>query len=63
MASEPQATSQPERAAPDAVEMPRPTVAPFVLAFGLALLLAGVALGLAFFLVGVVVCVAGLGLW
>jgi hypothetical protein len=63
MASEPQPTSQPEGAAPEAVEMPRPTVAPFVLAFGMALLVAGVPLGLGFLVVGVVVVVAGLGLW
>jgi len=46
-----------------AVEMPRPTVAPLVLALGLALLAAGVLLGLAFFVVGAVVVVAGLGMW
>ena len=62
MASEPRATPQPEApAAPDAVEMPRPTVAPLVLALGLALLAAGVALGLAFLVVGAVVVVVGLG--
>ena len=35
-------------AAPDSVEMPRPTAAPLVLALGMTLLAAGVALGLAF---------------
>jgi hypothetical protein len=63
MTSEPQATSQPEGTAPDAVEMPRPTVAPFVVVFGLTLVAAAVALGLAFLAVGAVVLVAGLGIW
>jgi hypothetical protein len=61
MASEPQATPQP--AAPDAVEMPRPTVAPLVLALGMALVAAGVAFGPAFLVVGALVLVAGLGIW
>jgi hypothetical protein len=43
--------------------MPRPTVAPFVVAFGLTLLASAVALGLAFLAVGAVVLVAGLGMW
>jgi hypothetical protein len=63
MTGEPQSTSQSEGGAPEAVEMPRPTAAPVVLAFGMALLFAGVALGLAFFVVGLVVVVTGLGLW
>jgi hypothetical protein len=63
MASDPQTTPQPEEAAPDAVEMPRPTVAPVVLAVGLALLAAGVPFGPGFVVVGAVVAVAGLGLW
>jgi hypothetical protein len=63
MVSEPQATNQPEGTAPDAVEMPRPTVAPFMVAFGLTLMAAAVALGLAFLAVGAVVLVAGLGIW
>jgi hypothetical protein len=63
MASEPQAPSQPERDTPDAVEMPRPTVAPFVLAFGMALLAAALALGPGFLVVGLAVLVTGLGLW
>jgi hypothetical protein len=62
MASEPQLTP-PEKAGPDAVEMPRPTVAPLVLATGLTLLAAGVPLGLGFLTVGAVVVVAGLSLW
>jgi hypothetical protein len=56
MASEPQQT-------PDAVEMPRPTAAPLALAVGLTLAAAGVAFGTAFFVVGGVVFVAGLGVW
>jgi hypothetical protein len=43
--------------------MPRPTVAPLVLAVGLSLLAAGVPLGLGFLVVGAVVLVAGLGIW
>jgi hypothetical protein len=50
-------------AAPDSVEMPRPTAAPLVLALGMALLAAGVALGLGFLVVGAVVVAAGLGMW
>jgi hypothetical protein len=64
MTSEPQATPQPAGpAAPDSVEMPRPTAAPLVLAVGLALLAAGVPLGLGFLVVGAVVAVAGLSIW
>jgi hypothetical protein len=63
MASEPQALPQSEEAGKDAVEMPRPTAAPFVVAFGLTLLGAGVPLGLGFLVVGAVVLGAGLGLW
>jgi hypothetical protein len=43
--------------------MPRPTAAPFVLALGMALLAAGVALGMVFFVVGAAVLVAGLSIW
>ena len=50
-------------AAPDSVEMPRPTAAPLVLALGLALLAAGVGFGTAFFVVGAAVLVTGLGIW
>src|SRR5260370_13310257 len=63
MASEPQLTPPPEEAAQHSVEMPRPTVAPLVLALGLALLAAGVILGLGFLVVGAAVVVAGLGIW
>src|SRR5260370_980399 len=55
---------QPEEpAAPDSVGMPRPTAAPLMLALGLTLLAAGVALGPAFLVVGAVVVVAGLSMW
>jgi hypothetical protein len=64
MASEPQAPWQPEGlAAPEAVEMPRPTAAPLVLALGITLIAAGVAFGPAFYVVGGVVLVAGLRIW
>ena len=64
MASDAQAWPQPEApAAPDSVEMPRPTAAPLVLALGITLLAAGVALGTGFLVVGAVVVVAGLSLW
>lgn len=43
--------------------MPEPTVAPLVLALGVALLGAGVALGTAFLVVGIAVLAVGLGLW
>ena len=46
-----------------AVEMPEPTVAPLVLSLGLAMFAAGVITGPAFFLVGAVVLLYGLGLW
>jgi hypothetical protein len=45
------------------IEMPKPTVAPLVLAVGIALAAMGVAASLAFLFVGVVVFVAGLGMW
>jgi hypothetical protein len=64
MASESQATPPPPGpAVPDAVEMPRPTAAPLVLALGMVLIAAGVPFGLTFFVVGAVLVVAGLGLW
>jgi hypothetical protein len=64
MASEPQTTPQPEGPpAPDAVELPRPTAAPLVLALGLTLLAAGVPLGLGFLVTGALVVVAALSLW
>src|SRR5262249_21808240 len=45
------------------VEMFRPTAAPLILALGLTLVAAGVAFGTAFFVVGAVVFVAGIGIW
>ncbi len=64
MASESQAMPQPERpVVPESIEMPQPTAAPLVLALGLTLLAAGVALGTAFLVVGAVVVVTGLGIW
>jgi hypothetical protein len=43
--------------------MPRPTIAPLVLAVGITLLAAGWALGTAFMIVGAAILVAGLGMW
>jgi hypothetical protein len=63
MASESQGTPPVDPAAPAAVEMPRPTAAPLVLALGMTLVAAGVAFGPTFFVVGAVLVVAGLGLW
>jgi hypothetical protein len=60
MASEPQPEGP---VVPDAVEMPRPTVAPLVLALGLTLLAAGVAFGPGFLVVGALVVVAAISLW
>jgi hypothetical protein len=45
------------------IEMPKPTAAPLVLAVGIALSAMGVAASLAFLCVGVIVFVAGLGMW
>jgi hypothetical protein len=45
------------------IEMPKPTVAPLVLALGIALMAMGLAASLAFLLVGVVVFIAGLAMW
>jgi hypothetical protein len=64
MASDAQRMPQPEdSAAPGSVVMPRPTAAPLVLAVGLTLLGAGVALGLLFLVVGAVLLVTALGIW
>ena len=55
---------QPEdSAAPGSVDMPRPTAAPVVVAAGLTLLGAGVALGPLFLVVGAVLLVAALAIW
>src|SRR5262249_19679800 len=50
-------------AAQDSIEMARPTAAPLVLALGMDLLAPGVALGLAFIVVGAVVIVESLSIW
>jgi hypothetical protein len=64
MASDAHTWPEPEAsAAPDSVEMPRPTAAPVVLALGITLLAAGVAFGSAFLVVGAAVVVTGLSFW
>ncbi len=64
MASDAKTWPQPDAsAAPDSVEMPRRTAAPLVLALGITLLAAGVALGTGFLIVGAAVVVAGLSIW
>ena len=45
------------------VEVPRPTVAPMVLALGMAMLASGIATSPAFLVVGAAVLIFGLGLW
>ena len=47
----------------DGLEMPRPTVAPLVLAAGVSLLGAGIVFGLALMIVGAVILAVGLGIW
>lgn len=47
----------------DAIELPAPTVAPLVFALSIALLAAGVAMSLAFVAVGAVLFVVGLSMW
>lgn len=47
----------------DAIELPAPTVAPLVLALSIALLAAGVAMSLAFLVVGALLFVVGLSMW
>lgn len=64
MASAPLETPPNESPAPPgSVHMPRPTAAPLVLALGMAVLAAGVPLGVGFFVVGALVVVAGLSIW
>src|SRR5271166_3720167 len=64
MASDAKIWPQPEApAVPDSVEMPRPTASPLVLALGITLLAAGVALGTGILVAGAVVVVAGLSIW
>jgi hypothetical protein len=47
----------------DSVEMPRPTVAPMMLALGIILLAAGAPLGLPLLIVGALVLITGLCIW
>ena len=47
----------------DAVEMPRPTAAPLVMAVGIALTALGIFTSLVFVAVGAIVCLMGLGTW
>lgn len=61
MASEPHAMKEPDGL--DAVEMPRPTIAPLTLSLGLALVAAGVAMSVTFLIVGALILVIALGLW
>ena len=61
MSGDPEVISHDESS--ESVEVPRPTVAPMVLARGMALLAAGVATNAAFMVVGVVISISGLGLW
>src|SRR5262245_48322800 len=63
MASDPETTPAEGLVPPESMEMPRPTAAPFVLAVGLALLAAGVALGPLFLVGGAVLLVAALSIW
>jgi hypothetical protein len=48
---------------PDVVEMPKPTAAPMILATGIVMMGAGVALSLALSAIGALVFIAGLGAW
>src|SRR5262245_58610401 len=50
-------------ASSESIDMPRPTAAPLVLAVGISLAAMGLATSLAFLFVGIVVFVAGLGMW
>lgn len=64
MVSEHQSKPELENAdGPGSVDMPRPTIAPLVLAMGLTLLAAGVPLGPVFVLVGAAVVITGAGMW
>src|SRR5437870_3558049 len=48
---------------PNAIEMPEPTVAPLVLAAGMAMLASSLIAGLALLVVGGVILCIGLGMW
>jgi hypothetical protein len=55
--------SHPQAREHDAVEMPRPTAAPLVLAAGIAAMAVGWATSIVFVIVGAVIFIAGLGTW
>ncbi len=61
--SEPTTDADQSAAAGGSVEMPRPTAAPMVLSLGLVLVAAGFATSPALLAVGLLIAVAGLGLW
>lgn len=64
MSTEPQSIPEFEvPAEPEFLSMPSPTVAPLVLAVGLALLALGVVANPAFLVVGAIILVTGLGTW
>jgi uncharacterized membrane protein YagU involved in acid resistance len=52
-----------EPAKPASITLPAATAAPLVVSLGMALLAAGVALGMAFVIAGAIVLFAGLGVW
>jgi hypothetical protein len=63
MATEPHSTKHEPTHEHGAVEMPEPTVAPLVLALGMAMFAAGVLMGPAFLIIGGLVLLYGLGMW
>ncbi len=64
MASDPQTITEHDvRSGQDELEMPRPTIAPLMLALGMAMMAAGVATAPAFLVVGVVILGTALSLW
>ncbi|MEX0676970.1 MAG: hypothetical protein WD063_07835 [Pirellulales bacterium] len=63
MAEEPPTSQSPKPHEGAAVDMPRSTAAPLVLALGIALAAAGWATSVTFLIVGAVIAVAGLGAW
>ncbi len=64
MSTDPQMIPQPEPAGePDSLVMPKPTVAPLVLALGMTLLALGLAASPAFLVVGGLILISGLLMW
>src|SRR5437899_1153401 len=64
MASDPHApTEHSGHGGNGSVEMPKPTAAPLVLSAGMALMAAGLVLGVGFLVVGAVVLGVGLAMW